>query len=59
MALRDYVIFFRAMDEVQARIQAEAIPIAAGVIGFASFVWGFAAAWMEWPSPSLIFVLPL
>ena len=58
MALREYVIFFRAMDEVQARIQAEAILIAAGIIGFASFAWGFAAAWTEWPSPSLIFVPP-
>ena len=58
MALREYVIFFRAMDEVQARIQAEAILIAAGVVGFTSFAWGFAAAWMEWPSPSLIFILP-
>lgn len=58
MALREFVIFLRAMDEVQARIQSEAILIAAGVIGFGSFAWGFVESRMEVPDISLIWVLP-
>ncbi|MGY6627423.1 MAG: hypothetical protein ACXIVL_02815 [Oceanicaulis sp.] len=58
MALREFVIFLRAMDEVQARIQSEAILIAAGVVGFGSFAWGFVESRVEVPDVSLIWILP-
>ena len=58
MALREFVVFLRSMDEVQARIQSEAILIAAGLVGFASFTWGFAERGVALPEISLIWVLP-
>ena len=58
MALREFVIVFRALDEVQARIQSEAMLIAAGVVGFTTFAWGFAEVWMDWPRLPVILVLP-
>jgi len=58
MALREFIIFFRALDEVQARIQAEAILIAAGVVGFGSFAWGWVELWMELPFIPMIWILP-
>ena len=58
MALREFIIFFRAMDEVQARINAEAILIAAGVVGFGSFAWGWVELWMDWPFVPMIWILP-
>lgn len=57
-ALREFVIFLRSMDEVQARIQFEAILIAAGVVASASFAWGFVEEWMAVPHVSLIWVFP-
>ncbi|MCR9130572.1 MAG: hypothetical protein NXI12_13715 [Alphaproteobacteria bacterium] len=57
-ALREFVIFLRAADEVQARIQSEAILITAGVVAFASFAWGFVEGWMEVPDLSFIWILP-
>lgn len=58
MALREFVILLRSVDEVQARIQSEAILIAAGVIGFGSFAWGFVESRMEVPDISMIWILP-
>lgn len=58
LALREFVIFLRAADEVQARIQSEAILIAAGVVAFSSFAWGFVEGWMEVPNLSFIWILP-
>lgn len=58
MALREFIIFWRAMDEVQARINAEAILIAAGVVGFGSFAWGWVELWMEVPFIPMIWILP-
>ena len=58
LALREFVIFLRAADEVQARIQSEAILIAAGVVAFSSFAWGFVESWMEVPDLSFIWILP-
>lgn len=58
LALREFVIFLRAMDEVQARIHAESILIAAGVVSFAAFSWGFLESWADAPAISVIYVLP-
>lgn len=57
-ALREFLIFWRAMDEVQARINAEAILIAAGVVGFGSFAWGWVELWLRLPFIPMIWILP-
>lgn len=58
MALREFIIFFRAMDEVQARINAEAILIAAGIVGFVTFAWGWVEIMAEAPDIPMIWILP-
>jgi len=59
LMLREFLIVFRSLDEVQQRIQAEAILTAAGVVGFGSFAWGFLEGAFELPAISLIWVLPV
>lgn len=58
LALREFVIFLREMDEVQARIHSESLLIAAGVVSFAAFTWGFLESWAGAPAISVINVLP-
>ncbi len=58
LMLREFQIAFRGLDEVQQRIQAEAILTAAGVVGFGSFAWGFLEGAFDLPRISLIWVLP-
>lgn len=57
-ALREFIIFLGAMDEVQRRIQHEAILIAAGVVGFGTFTLGFLDAVVDVPEFSLTWILP-
>ena len=54
----EYVTFVTALDEFQRRIQTEAAIIAAGVIAFASFAYGFLEDWANFPRISLIWVFP-
>ncbi|XBQ16415.1 MAG: hypothetical protein ABL308_00715 [Oceanicaulis sp.] len=56
--MREFLVYHRSMDEVQARIQSEAILIAAGVVAFASFGWGFVELWMDAPRIPILWVLP-
>jgi len=58
LMLREFLIVFRSLDEVQQRIQAEAILTSAGVVGFGSFAWGFLEGAFGLPPVSLIWVLP-
>ncbi|MCC5996866.1 MAG: hypothetical protein JJU18_10920 [Oceanicaulis sp.] len=58
LALREFVFFLRAMDEVQARIHAESLLIAAGVVSFATLTWGFLESWADAPPISVMYVLP-
>ena len=55
-ALRAFIVRIREMDEYQRRIATEAILWAAGIVGFASFGYGFLAGAVEVPEISLIFV---
>ncbi len=57
-ALREFLILLASVDEVQRRIQQEAILIAAGVIGFGSFAWGFVEGTIDVPALSPIWILP-
>ena len=57
-ALRACVVRFRAMDEFQRRIVSEAILWGAGIVGFASFGYGFLEGSINAPNISMIWVLP-
>ena len=59
LMLRAYIVFNRAMDEFQRRLQSEALIIAAGVTVFASFAYGFLEEWAEFPHIPLIWVFPV
>lgn len=58
LMLRAYMVFAAAVDEFQRRVQSEAITIAAGVVGFGSFAYGFLEEWAGFPHLPLIWVLP-
>ncbi len=59
LMLRAYAVFVAAVDEFQRRMQSEAIMIAAGVVGFGSFAYGFLEEWAGFPHVPLIWVLPV
>lgn len=58
MALREFVIFIRGMDEVQSRIQTESLLISMGVVGFVTFAWGFAEGAVDLPTIPMFLILP-
>lgn len=58
LGLRAYLTFWRSMDEFQQRLQSEAITIAAAVVAFSSFAYGFLEEWADFPHLPLIWVLP-
>jgi len=58
-ALRVVVLSTRELDEVQARIQLEAFVISAMTVSFGCFTWGFMERWLDVPSLSVIWVLPI
>jgi hypothetical protein len=56
-ALAAFLRFLGKMDELQRRIQVEALAIGAGTVGFLSFAYGFLEN-VGLPSLSYIWVLP-
>lgn len=53
------VSFIRSRDEVYQRMFTEAALIAAGVVGLASFTWGFIEAFVDAaPDISMVWILP-
>lgn len=59
MALREFVIFIRSVDEVQSRIQSESLLVSMGVVGIGTFAWGFAEGAIDLPEISMIWILPV
>ncbi len=59
MMLRAYLVFVRAMDEFQRRLQTEALAIATAITLFASFAYGFLEEWADFPHVPLIWVFPV
>ena len=57
-ALHTFVVRFRAFDEYQRKILAEAILWGAGIVGFISFGYGFLEGSIGAPHVSMIWVLP-
>jgi hypothetical protein len=57
-ALHAFVVRFRALDEFQRRMISESILWGAGIVGFASFGYGFLEGSVEAPEISMIWVLP-
>jgi hypothetical protein len=58
LALRAYLVFFRAMDELQRRIQSESMLIAMALVGFGSLAYGFLEGFADFPRLRVIFVFP-
>lgn len=58
LMLRAYATFLRDIDEFQRRIQTDAILIAAAIVGFGSFAYGFLEEWADFPHLPLIWVFP-
>jgi hypothetical protein len=58
LMLRTYLVFFRALDEFQRRIQTEAMLITLGVVGLGAFTYGFLEEWADFPHVPLIWVFP-
>jgi hypothetical protein len=58
LALRAYLVFFRAMDELQRRIQSEAMLIALALVGFGTLAYGFLEGFADFPRLHVIFVFP-
>lgn len=58
LMLRTYLRFFRALDEFQRRIQAEAALITLGVVTIAAFAYGFLEAWAGFAHVPLIWAIP-
>jgi hypothetical protein len=58
MMLRAYLVYSRALDEFQRRLQTEALIVAAAVVVFGSFAYGFLEEWAEFPHVPLIWVFP-
>jgi len=58
--LRAYLRFFARVDELQRRIQSEAMLIAALVVGFACLTYGFLESFADFPAipGALLWVLP-
>lgn len=59
MMLRAYLVFVRAVDEFQRRLQSEAVAIAAAITLFASFAYGFLEEWADFPHVPMIWVFPV
>lgn len=60
LMLRAYLTFLGKLDEFQRRVQLEAMLAAAGIVGFASFTYGFLESFAGFPTieGALIWVLP-
>lgn len=56
--LRVYLILLREVDEFQRRVQTEAVLIAAGVVAFGTFGYGFLEVWAGFPRLTMFMVLP-
>lgn len=59
MMLRAYLVFVRAMDEFQRRLQTEALVISTAITLFTSFAYGFLEEWADFPHVPLIWVFPV
>lgn len=60
LMLRAYLRFLNKLDEFQRRVQQESMLAAAGIVGFASFTYGFLESFAGFPvfEGALLWVLP-
>ena len=59
MMLRAYLAHVAALDEFQRRLQTEGLIVAAGVVVFGTFAYGFLEEWANAPHLSLIWIFPI
>lgn len=57
--VRGYLVYTRALDEFQRRLQNEALIVATGVVLFGSFTYGFLEEWANFPHLPLLWVFPV
>lgn len=58
LMLGAYLVYTRALDEFQRRLQTEALIVAAAVVMFGTFAYGFLEEWAGFPHVPLIWVFP-
>lgn len=58
LMLRACVIFLNGVDEFQRRLQTNGMLIAAAVVGFGTFAYGFLEEWADFPHLPLLWVFP-
>lgn len=54
-----YLVYVRALDEFQRRIQTEALIVAIAITAFGSFAYGFLEEWADFPHVPLLWVFPV
>ena len=52
------LVFYRSLDELQRKVAAEAIVVAASVVGLGSFAWGWLELRLAVPPLPTIWLLP-
>ena len=58
LMLRAYLVYSRSLDELQRRIQSEALIVAAAFVTFGSFAYGFLEEWADFPHVPMLWVFP-
>lgn len=58
LMLASVVAFIRSRDELYQRVFTEAALVSAGVVGLASFTWGFIESVVDVPDVSMVWILP-
>jgi hypothetical protein len=58
LMLSAYLVYTRALDEFQRRLQTEALTVAAAIVMFGTFAYGFLEEWANFPHVPLLWVFP-
>ncbi len=59
LMLRAYLAYWRSLDEFQRRVQSEALIVAAALVVFSSFAYGFLEEWAGFPHVPMIWIFPV
>lgn len=59
LMLRAYLVYWRSLDEFQRRVQSEALIVAAALVVFGSFAYGFLEEWADFPHVPMIWIFPV
>ena len=59
LMLRAFLAYVSALEEFQRRMQTKAVIVAAGLVVFGSFSYGFLEEWADFPRVPLFWVFPV